>query len=75
MPQKTLECGCTLDTDFVSEEHDAKGPPYHKALGGTPLAQPPAESMNEFEAEARKVNPEEWKDALSTDEKPHHRKK
>lgn len=40
MPVTTAACGCTLDTDFVLEEHH-QDPPYHVAKA----APPPLEAL------------------------------
>jgi hypothetical protein len=51
MPVVTLKCGCTLDTDFVSEEHQPDGKPYHASLKPLPTPLPPPEAEPEAEAE------------------------
>ncbi len=42
MPVTALPCGCTLDTDFVSPDHRADGPPFHIVLKGNAQAYTPA---------------------------------
>lgn len=44
MPLKNLPCGCTLDSDFVFEEHLSDGPPFHRAIKEPPSPPPSGEA-------------------------------
>lgn len=64
---KSLACGCTLDSDFVSEEHNEKAPHHVKLKPDAPAL---AAEPNEFEAEAKRQE-----DAAADEPEEKHKKK